>query len=65
MSKEITLVMLIVILSSTIFGLIWALIKSLTVIRRISTRLQGIDDLLLTKFLINEREKSNAGTDEP
>lgn len=65
MSKEITLISLIVILSSIIFGLIWALLKSLTVIKRISMRLQGIDDLLLTKYLTNEREKKGGRTDEP
>lgn len=65
MSKELTLIALIVILSSIIFGLIWALLKSLTVIKRISMRLQGIDDLLLTKYLTNEREKKDGRTDEP
>lgn len=65
MSKEITLVMLIIILSITIFGLIWALIRSLAIIKRISSRLQGIDDLLLTKYLINERQKSNIRANEP
>jgi hypothetical protein len=65
MSKEITLIMLIIILSSTIFGLLWALLKSLNIIRRISARLEGIDDLLLTNYLINEREKDDGTTDSP
>lgn len=55
--KELTLILIIVILVIMVFGLIIALIYVSKVATRAVEYLETFDDYLLNKFLINERDK--------
>lgn len=52
-----TLIMLLVVLLIIVLGLTWAVVKLVRAVEKSASRIDGINDYLLTHFLLNEREK--------
>lgn len=60
MSKELTLIMIIIVLSIVVCGLIVAVIRLVKVVERSAEQIEGTNDYLLTRFLISERDKEES-----
>ena len=60
MPKEAILIMIIIIMAIIILALLWVLAKVIKTAERSAQRMEGIDDYLFTKYLLNERDKENS-----
>jgi flagellar basal body-associated protein FliL len=59
MSKEVTLIMIIILLGVLVLALTIAVVWLSRKIIWMSDRVNAVDDYILTKFLTNERQKQN------
>jgi flagellar basal body-associated protein FliL len=59
MSKEVTLIMIIILLGVLVLVLTIAVVWLSRKIIWMSDRVNAVDDYILTKYLINERDKQN------
>ena len=57
MSNELTLILIIIVLSIVVCGLVIAVVRLVKVVQRSAEQIEGTNDYLLTRFLINERDK--------
>jgi hypothetical protein len=64
MNKEAALIMIIVIMFIIILALLYTLARVIKISERQAQRMEGIDDYLFTKFLIDERKTENGRTGE-
>lgn len=56
MNQEATLYLIIIIMFIIILGLLWGLVYVIKASHRQAERMEGINDYLFTKFLINEKD---------
>lgn len=63
-NTESAMVLIIFVMFLIILGLLWALARVIKMSERQAQRMEGIDDYLFTKFLINEQDKENGKTGE-
>lgn len=56
MNQEATLYMIIIIMFIIILALLWGLAKVIKASQRQAERMEGINDYLFTKYLINEKD---------
>jgi flagellar basal body-associated protein FliL len=58
-SKEITLIMIIIVLFIVVCGLTVAVVKLIAMVKRSTEQLENTNDFLLTRYLINERDQES------
>lgn len=62
MNKEAILIVAIIIMAAIILALLLVLLRVIKAAERSAKRMEGIDDYLFTKFVLNERENENGRT---
>jgi uncharacterized membrane protein len=63
-NKEATLIMAIIIMAIIILALLLVLLRVIKAAERSARRMEGIDDYLFTKYLINEKDNEAGRTGE-